>query len=535
MTDLIWTLVFIQVAMGGFDTLYHHELTERLAWRPSQARELRLHGVRNLSYAVMVTALGWSRPQGALALALIALMLAELVVTLWDFVEEDRTRKLPASERVTHTLLTLNYGVVLTLVIPRLADWAADPTALIPAFYGVWSGLCALAAVGVVVFGLRDLAAAGRTARIVAAAPAPLVAALPPRQSVLVTGATGLIGRRLVTALVGAGHEVTALTRDRATAADLPAPIRIVTSLDQIADDARIDAIVNLAGEPISDGLWTPAKRRRIVDSRLAVTRAVVALIARLERRPQVLVNGSAIGWYGLRGDEVLDETADGADCFSRTVCRRWERAAMTTQDLGVRVVRLRIGLVLAIEGGALSRMLTPFEFGLGGPFGAGRHWMSWIHLDDLVRLIAHAIATPGLEGPVNGTAPEPVRNAAFAQALGRALHRPALLPAPAAPLRLALGAFADELLLKGQRVVPAAVLASGFAFNYPALDGALAAIVGARGRLVEPRRQDAEHARRPPTFPGADHVERLLGSGHRDIEQVGLTAGPPARAGLLR
>jgi uncharacterized protein (TIGR01777 family) len=481
MTDLIWTLVFAQVAMGGFDTLYHHELTERLAWRPSQAGELRLHGVRNLSYAVMLLALGWTRPQGALAVALIGLMLGELVVTLWDFVEEDRTRRLPASERVTHTLLTLNYGVVLALVVPRLADWATAPTAFIPTFYGVWSGLCALAAVGVVVFGLRDLAAAGRTGRIVAADPVPLAQVLAPRRSILVTGATGLIGRRLVAALVGAGHEVIALTRDRATVADLPAPIRIITALDQLADDTRIDAIVNLAGEPISNGLWTPAKRRRIVGSRLAVTRAVVGLIARLDRRPAVLVNGSAIGWYGLRGDEVLDETADGADCFSRTVCRRWEQAAMRAQDLGVRVVRLRIGIVLAIEGGALSRMLTPFEFGLGGPFGAGRHWMSWIHLDDLVRMIVHAIATPDLEGPVNGAAPEPVRNAAFALALGRALHRPALLPAPAAPLRLALGAFADELLLKGQRVVPTAALASGFRFTYPTLDAALGDIVGAR------------------------------------------------------
>lgn len=481
MTDLIWTLVFLQVAMGGFDTLYHHELTERLAWRPSQARELRLHGVRNLAYAVMFLVLGWSRPQGVLALALTGLMLGELVLTLWDFVEEDRTRKLPASERVTHTLLTLNYGVVLALVTPRLAGWATASTVLVPIFYGAWSLLCALAAAAVVVFGLRDLAAAGRARRIVATDPVPLVAALPPGLSVLVTGATGLIGRRLVAALVGAGHQVTALTRDRATVAVLPAPIHIVTDLDQIAGDARIDAIVNLAGEPISDGLWTPVKRRRIVGSRLAVTRAVVALIARLDRRPAVLVNGSAIGWYGLRGDEPLDEAADGHDCFSRTVCRRWERAAMRAQDLGVRVVRLRIGIVLALDGGALSRMLTAFEFGLGGPFGAGRHWMSWIHLDDLVRLIAHAIATPSLQGPVNGVAPQPARNGDFARALGRALHRPALLPAPAAPLRLALGAFADELLLKGQRVVPAAALASGFGFIHPALDEALADLLGDR------------------------------------------------------
>ncbi len=493
MTDLIWTLVFIQVAMGAFDTLYHHELTERLAWRPSQAGELRLHGVRNLSYAVMLLGLGWSRPHGALAIALIALMVGELLITLWDFVEEDRTRKLPASERITHTLLTLNYGVVLALIIPLLASWAANPTALVSMSYGVWSWLCALAAVGVVVFGLRDLAAAGRTRRIVAADPVPLVQALAPRQSILVTGATGLIGRRLVAALVGAGHEVTALTRNRATAADLPAPIRIVTDLSQIADDTRIDAIVNLAGEPISDGLWTPAKRRRIVRSRLDVTRAVVGLIARLDRRPEVLVSGSAIGWYGLRGDEVLDETADGVACFSRTICRRWEQAAMRAEGLGVRVVRLRIGIVLAIDGGALSRMLTPFEFGLGGPFGAGRHWMSWIHLDDLVAMIAHAIATRGLAGAVNGTAPEPVRNADFARALGRALHRPALLPAPAAPLRLALGAFADELLLKGQRVVPTAALASGFAFAYPSLDEALGDIVGA-SKARQPRTGASQH-----------------------------------------
>jgi len=485
MTDLIWTLVFIQVAMGGFDTLYHHELTERLAWRPSQAGELRLHGVRNLAYAVMFLALGWSRPEGAAAIALIVLMLGELLITLWDFVEEDRSRKLPASERVTHTLLTLNYGVVLALVIPLLARWASSPTAIVPVFHGAWSVLCAIAAVGVVVSGLRDLAAARRTTRILAGDPAPLVQAMAPRQSVLVTGATGLIGRRLVAALVGAGYEVTVLTRTRATAADLPAPIRIVTDLDQVADATRLDAIVNLAGEPISDGLWTPAKRQRIIASRLAVTRAVVALIERLDHRPEVLVSGSAIGWYGLRGDEVLDETGDGADCFSRTICRRWERAAMRAEDLGVRVVRLRIGIVLAIEGGALSRMLTPFEFGLGGPFGAGRHWMSWIHLDDLVALIAHAIATPDLRGPVNGTAPEPVRNIDFAAALGRALHRPAVLPAPAAPLRLALGDFADELLLKGQRVIPAAALASGFRFAHPTLDSALAAIVGATGRAA--------------------------------------------------
>lgn len=488
MTDLVWTLVFVQVALGAFDTLYHHELTERLAWRPSQGLELRLHGVRNLAYGVLFMTLGWSLPLGGFAIALVALMLGELGLTLWDFVEEDRTRKLPATERVTHTLLTLNYGVLLSLVIPVLAAGAARPTALEPADYGLWSWACTLAAAAVVVFGLRDLAASARAARIQPGPAAPLAVALGGRRAILVTGGTGFVGSRLVEALAAAGHDVTVLTRSRAAAADLPAPIRVVTSMAQVADGDRLDAIINLAGEPISDGLWTRAKRRRIVRSRLQITAEVNALIARLKVRPKVLVSGSAIGWYGLQRDDVLDEAAEGHACFSRMLCRRWERATRPAEALGVRVVRLRIGLVLGAEGGMLARMLTPFEFGMGGPFGAGLHWMSWIHRDDLVRLIVHAIVTPTLQGAVNGTAPEPVRNVEFASALGRALRRPAVIPVPAFPLRLALGDFAEELLLSGQRVVPAAALASGFRFTYPTLDAALAAIVGAKPRAALPQ-----------------------------------------------
>jgi uncharacterized protein (TIGR01777 family) len=345
---------------------------------------------------------------------------------------------------------------------------------------------------------LRDLAAAGRCTRIVVADPAPLAAALQQRQAILVTGGTGLIGRRLVAALVGAGHDVTVLTRARAATAELPAPLRVITSLDQVAGDASIDAIVNLAGEPIADGLWTGRKRSRILRSRLRMTRQVVGLIRRLRVRPAVLVSGSAIGWYGLRGDEVLGETADGTVCFSRNLCLRWEREAMAAVALGVRVVCLRTGLVLAAEGGMLSRMLVPFEFGFGGPFGDGRHWLSWIHRDDLVRLIVHAIATPALAGPVNGTAPTPVRNAEFAAALGRSLARPALARLPAAPLRLILGAFAEELLLGGQKVLPQAALGSGFRFAHPDIEHALEAIVGRRrARLTrEPLAADVRPGR---------------------------------------
>jgi uncharacterized protein (TIGR01777 family) len=400
---------------------------------------------------------------------------------LWDFVEEDRTRRLTGSERVLHTLLTLNYGVVLAGLAPWLISLASAPNALLTAYRGIWSWLCLIASLGVIVSGLRDLVAARRAARLGLAPAAPLAEALAERRAVLVTGATGFIGRRLVEALVAAGHEVTALTRDPAKAEAPPTPIRIVTSLDQIPCDARIDAIVNLAGEPIGAGLWTGRRRRLILGSRLAVTGGLIGLIARLDHKPDVLVSGSAVGWYGLRADETLDESASGLPCFSRKLCLRWERAAQAAESYGLRVVRLRIGLVLGAEGGLLARLLTPFEFGLGGRIGSGAQQMSWIHRDDLVRLIVHAIATPALAGPVNATAPAPVSNREFARTLGAALGRPALLPLPAAPLRVALGAFADELLLGGQRVVPRAVLASGFVFRYPRLEAALFEIVGRR------------------------------------------------------
>lgn len=306
---------------------------------------------------------------------------------------------------------------------------------------------------------------------------AALAKGLAARQTVLVTGGTGFVGSRLVAALVAAGHSVIVLSRWTGRSAALPAGVHCVSTLDEIAADARIDAVVNLAGEPLANGLWTKAKRSRIIESRITVTEACLALIARLTVRPAVFVSASAIGWYGLRGDEELDETSTGTDCFSRQVCVAIEAAAIKAEDLGLRTVRLRIGLVLAADGGLLGRMVLPFKLGLGGPFGRGRHWMSWIHRDDLVALICHSIATPALSGAVNGTAPEPVRNRDFTAALGRALHRPAVLPVPAWPLAWALGDFAKELLLGGQRVLPRAAQANGFVFRYPQLDQALQAI----------------------------------------------------------
>ena len=272
--------------MGGFDTFYHHELTERLAWRPAQAGELRLHGVRNLAYAVTFMALGWSEPHGAAALALIAVLIGEAVITLWDFVEEDRTRKLPASERITHTLLTLNYGVILAMLVPLAIEWAGLPTALALAYYWPWSWLCAVAAAGVTVSGLRDLAATRRTPRLVGAEPAVLAGPDgPPR-------CPGHWRHWLHRPPAGRGP---GCRRPRCYGADA-SPSRgcraagaagLVMSLDQLANDASIDAIVNLAGEPIADGLWTARKRDRILRSRLEMTASVVALVRHLKGRPR--------------------------------------------------------------------------------------------------------------------------------------------------------------------------------------------------------------------------------------------------------
>jgi uncharacterized protein (TIGR01777 family) len=480
MWQLFWTLIVLQLVMGAFDILFHHELTERLSWKPSQRRELLLHAARNLIYAVVFAVLGWTRPQGAFARALMIVLAAEVMITLADFVEEDRTRKLPASERVTHALLALNYGAILALLMPVLWGWAQMPDAMVPVYHGLPSLMMLVAALGVLLFGVRDLATAARLKKLVRASAASLVDGLPPGQTILVTGATGFIGSRLVEGLVAQGHRVLVLTRDPQKAARLGAPLQILTSLDQIDAGATIDAVINLAGEPTAGGLWTAARKRKLLASRLEMTAAVVGLIGRLKQHPAVLVNASAIGWYGLHDDERLTEESAGHDCFSRELCVAWEAEADKAAAYGVRVVRLRIGLVLGTEGGPLSQLLLPFEFGAGGRIGSGRQWMSWIERDDLVRLIVHAMATPSLEGAVNATAPAPERNSAFVRALGRALHRPAILPLPALPLRLLGGDFARELLLGGQRVLPAKAIASGFTFHYPHLDEALKAVTGA-------------------------------------------------------
>ncbi len=282
-------------------------------------------------------------------------------------------------------------------------------------------------------------------------------------------------------ALTTAGHDVIVLARDPEKAATLNPPFRLITGLSQLPDSTRIDAIVNLAGEPIANGLWTTAKRHKILASRLRMTGNVVRLIRRLEHKPAVLINGSAVGWYGVNGDETLTEAAEGRPCFSRSVCADWGARPCRPSASARAWCGCASGSCSAPTAACWRTCSRRSNTGLAAPSVRARSGYRGSSATTSIRLIAHAIATPDLKGAVNATAPEPVRNAAFMRELGAALHRPVLLRLPAAPLRLALGDLAEELLIGGQRVVPEKALRSGFTFCHITLRSALAAMLGTR------------------------------------------------------
>ena len=293
-------------------------------------------------------------------------------------------------------------------------------------------------------------------------------------RGVLITGATGFIGGHVVRTAMKRGAAVWVLSRDAQRARRrLSGAVRVVGALAEIPAAENIDAIVNLAGAPVIGPPWTRARRQLLIDSRVKTTAAVLAWCASRVTRPQVLVSASAIGFYGPAGDTWLDESSPPQDVFQSRLCVAREAAADAAQNLGIRAVNLRIGLVLGADGGIFTRLALPAKLGLAARIGDGRQWMSWIHIDDLVRIIERALDEPSMQGPINAVAPEPVRQGDFQRALTRALHRPLWLRIPAVALRLALGDMA-ELLVQGQRVTPRRMLDAGFAFQHPALAGAL-------------------------------------------------------------
>jgi uncharacterized protein (TIGR01777 family) len=270
--------------------------------------------------------------------------------------------------------------------------------------------------------------------------------------NIAITGASGFIGRHLMKSLAQAGHSPHALSRH--------------------APPVESDVVIHLAGEPVAQR-WTAEAKQRIRESRIAGTRDLVDALGRLPRRPEALICASAIGYYGSRGDEILTESSAPGNGFLPEVCKAWEKEAQAAESFGIRVVRVRTGLVLAAAGGALQRMLPPFRMGVGGRLGSGRQWMSWIHLEDLTAMFQFTVESQ-VRGPLNGVAPQPATNSEFTRELARRLRRPAVFPVPEFALRLLFGEMAD-VLLASQRVVPAAAQAAGFRFRFPQLPPALA------------------------------------------------------------
>ena len=295
---------------------------------------------------------------------------------------------------------------------------------------------------------------------------------------VLVTGGSGFIGGALCRRLLAGGHAVSVLTRERQRTEQLfQGKVAAIESLDELPRETAPEAIVNLAGLSLGSGRWTERLKQEFIVSRVGVTRQVISYIARTDRKPGILISGSAVGYYGARGDEELGEDAPPGNEYQSHLCKAWEAEALKAAQHGVRVCVSRTGVVLGKGGGALSSLVSQFRLGLGGYVGSGRQWMSWVHIDDLVGIMLHLMADESLAGAFNSTAPNPETNRDFARKLAAALHRPALVWAPDWLLRLMVGEMA-HLYVTGQKVLPSRLLESGYRFKFPELRAALADIL---------------------------------------------------------
>jgi len=489
---LVFSLLTLQTLLGALDTLWNHEIAERLPGRRAARHELALHAAREFIYAFVFVALAWREWHGAWATLIAAGLLLEAAVTIADFVVEDRTRRLPAFERVLHTVLTLLFGVLLMAIAPVLLHWWTLPTDVVAIDYGGFSVLLALFAVGMAAWGVRDAIAALSHFRPAEWLREPIESA--PQASghaVLVTGATGFIGGHVVRMLRKRGDAVWVWTRDADRALARFGPhVHVVTKLPDIPAGARIDAVVNLAGAPVIGLPWTRARRQLLIDSRVKTTQAVLDWAATRNEPPRVLVSASAIGFYGPADDTWLTEDSAPTAAFQSRLCVEREAAANAAQAQGIRAVNLRIGLVLGNDGGVFPQLARPAKFGLAAKIGDGRQWMSWIHIVDLLRIIELVIDEPNLRGAINAVAPAPERQGDFQRALSRALRRPYFMRIPATALHLALGEMA-ELLVLGQRVAPRRLLNAGFEFRHFTLASALRELI--------------PDAARPPAVRAAD------------------------------
>ncbi len=488
--NTIFLLISVQALMGAFDNLWHHELQARLPQRPSARYELTLHAAREAIYGVLFIGLAWWQWQGALALLLAALLVAELFITLADFLEEDRSRTLPPFERVLHTLLTISYGLLLALVTPVLWAWWQWPTAWVFAPHGWASWLLTAYGVGVWAWSARNVAAVLALGRPIAAPLGDTRYQSRTASTVLVTGATGFVGQALVQDLLDNGYRVIAMARDLRQARlqwkEWGEQLWVVDDLAAIPNEARIHAVVHLAGARVLGIPWTRARRKLLISSRVETTAALGQLMRRLEQRPDVLVSASAVGYYGVCEASLVCTEASPPKTgeFQSDLCVAIEHEPLRLGALGVRVVCLRFGVVLGPGGGAYPLQALASRFGLGAVLGSGQQAAPWVHLQDAVGLIRFAIRHQELSGPVNAVAPHEVNQTEFVQTLAASFGRRVWLGLPAWLLRCAAGEM-STLLLDGQQAVAHKALSAGYRFRHRSLSSALTTLAQRRaGRI---------------------------------------------------
>lgn len=295
---------------------------------------------------------------------------------------------------------------------------------------------------------------------------------------IAITGSSGLVGSAIIDKLKKNGHTILRFVRNKEDLSDDTLVWDPMKGIENSEKLNGVDIVINLAGENIASGRWTEAKKQRILESRIKGTETLCNALAVLEQPPKLLINASAIGYYGSQGDCIVNEEGPSGDGFLANVCKGWEAATGIAEKTGIRVVKLRIGVVLSKDGGALAKMLLPFKLGLGGVVGSGKQWMSWIALEDLVGIVQHVIEDEAIRGPVNAVTPMAVTNYEFTKTLGKVLNRPTIFPLPAFVARFMFGEMADELLLSSTRVNPTALAMTGYSFLYPDLEGAFESIL---------------------------------------------------------
>ncbi|SES95457.1 TIGR01777 family oxidoreductase [Thorsellia anophelis] len=465
--DLVITLLIIQALLGAFDTIYHHEIRVALPQKRSARLELFIHSIRSMLYGLFFFLIAHFSMHGNWVFLMITIILIEIGLTLWDFIVEDNSRKLPAIERILHTILAINGGAIFGLYFVTLAQWHNFSTEIVSINLG-WRGwVLTLFAVGVSISGIRDLLASLKWKQ---KKPPENPFINLPFSRFLITGGTGFIGSYLVRQLLEAKHEVVVLSRNPLNAAYLfNAKARIIKDLSELSYETEFDIVINLAGQPIWGLPWSEKRKAHIMASRVGTTEKLTTWFKQAKHPPKLVIQASAIGFYGVRDpNEILTESSQKGSGFMAELCYEWEQSAKQFDSNKTRLTIFRLGVVLGY-GGIFPLMLLPYYFGLGGKIGSGSQIMSWIHIEDVMGTFAHAIANPNVNGTYNLVAPETLSQAKFALIVSQWAKRPLLLNIPAKPISKLLGEM-SELIIDGQNVSSIKLIESGVIFKYPTM-----------------------------------------------------------------